>query len=198
MQLEIRKLAANLDEVDEGLQLSYLNASVEYKNSQFFITSGSVGEYFNGTKRTSVLVTAVDNDDAAAKLGFDLAITSRDIDSISVKESKIAFDYIKDTKTLTINLGTGVQEGDCLMITDGEHTDYFTAITGTVDPLISLAIFAENGYTGIKEDYSASTSKVQILREQDPEVVPNFYHTTIDSICRHGIKSLVNQIDYSS
>ena len=198
LQFKIRSLADNLHDDDEGLQLSYLNASVEYKNSRFFISSGSVGEYFNGEKRTSVVVTAVDNDDAAAELGFDLAITSRDIDSISVKESKIAVDYVMDSPNLIINLGTGVETGDCLMITDGEHTDYFTAITGTVDPSISLATLAVNGYTGITESYSKSTSKVQILREQDPEVVPNFYHTTIDSICRHGIKSLVNQIDYSS
>jgi len=199
LQLKIRSLADNLSTGDEGLRLSYLNASVEYKNGQFFITSGSVGEYFNGVNRTSVLVSAADDTNASVVLGFDLAITSMGIDSISVKEVVVAQDYVGGTNSLTIAPGTGVSAGDCLMITDGnDKKEYFTALSGTADPVISLATLVPNGYNGITESYSELTSKVQILREQDPEVVPNFYHTTIDSICRHGIKSLVNQIDYSS
>jgi len=198
LQLKIRSLADNLSTGDEGLRLSYLNASVEYKNGQFFITSGSVGEYFNGVNRTSVLVSAADDTDASVILGFDLAITSMAIDAISVKEVLLASPYTGGTGSLTIAPGTGVSAGDCLMITDGNNKEYFTAITGTVDPNISLATLATNGYTGITNSYSALTSKVQILREQDTEVIPNFYHTTIDSICRHGVKTLINQIDYSS
>ena len=198
MQLKIRALASNLNTNDEGLQLSYLNASVQYKNGQFFITSGSVGEYFNGINRTSVSVTSTVANNASVVLGFDLGITSMAIDAISVKEVLVAQPYTADTDELTIAPGTGVLAGDCLMITDGVNTDYFTAISGTSDPVISLATLATNGYIGITNSYSALTSKVQILREQDTEVVPNFYHTTIDSICRHGIKSLINQIDYSS
>jgi len=198
LQLKIRALANNLHVDDEGLQLSYLNASVEYKNGKFFITSGSVGEYFNGINRTSVLVSAADDNNASVVLGFDLSINSMDIDAISVKEVLVASPYVGGTGSLTIAPGTGVSVGDCLMITDGNNKEYFTAISGTADPIISLATLLDNGYIGITNSYASLISKVQILREQDTEVVPNFYHTTIDNICRHGIKTLINQIDYSS
>ena len=198
LQTKIRALADTLNTGDEGLKLSYLNASVKFKSGRFFITSGSVGEYFNGSKRTSVYIDAADFNSASAVLGFDLSVTSMAIDSTSVKEAVVASPYTTDTDTLVIGAGTSFSAGDCMMITDGTNTDYFTVISGANDITITVATESTNGYTGISKSYAATTSKIQVLREQDVEVVPNMFHTTVDSICRHGVKSLVNQIDFSS
>ena len=198
IQAKIRDLAAGLNTTDTGLELSYLNASVKFKSGRFFITSGSVGEYFNGDERTSVTIGPVDGDGASALLGFNLSITSRAIDAISVKEVIVTSNYPGGTpERLSIGPGTGVEAGDCMMITDGlNKKDYFTALSGTTDILISLATIGDDSYKGITNEYTKEISKVQLLREQDPEVVPNMFHTTVDSICRHGIKSIINQIDY--
>lgn len=199
MQTKIRALASQLNTTDAGLELSYLNASVKFKSGRFFITSGSVGEYFNGEDRTSVIIGPVDGDGASTLLGFDLAITSRAIDAISVKEVVVTQPYTGGTGNLHIGPGTGCSAGDCMMITDGlTKKEYFTVLSGSTDINISLATIGEQGYKGITQSYTETISKVQLLREQDPEVVPNMFHTTVDSICRHGIKSIINQIDYSS
>ena len=198
MKTKIRSIANDLPSGDEGLQLSYLNASVEYKNGRFFITSGSIGEYFNGQNRTSVTIKAHGVDGAASVLGFNLGLTSRDVDSTSVKEVAVLSDpYVGDTPTLLIGTGTSFSAGDCMMITDGVTKEYFTVLSGSGDSSVTVATDeAPYNYTSITGTYSLGTAKVQLLREQDPEVVPNMFHTTVDSICRHGIKSIINQIDY--
>jgi len=198
IKTKIRALVSTLDPGDAGLELSYLNASAEFKNGRFFVTSGSVGEYFNGTNRTSVSISASDSLSAAEVLGFDLNINSMTIDTMTVKEAVVTSPYVTDTPTLMIGPGTGFETGDCMMITDGLNKDYFTVLSGSNDTTVTIATESVNDYVGISNSYTDTISKVQVLREQDPEVLPNTYHQTVDSICKHGIKSVVNQIDYSS
>lgn len=196
MEEKIRALT--MATADTGFQLSYLNASVEFKNNRFWIYSGTVGNSFEGSTKTSVAVASADSNDCSVILGFDLSTSSESIAAIAVKEGLISSSYTTDTDTLYVSAGTGVVAGDCLLITDGTNTDYFTALSGTTSTTIKVATSATNNYVGIANSYTANEAKVQILREQDPDAGPSLVLDSFDSINRHGIKSLVNQIDYSS
>jgi len=197
MEEKIR--AITLDTVDIGYSLAYRNASVEYVDGKFYIVSGSVSSYHTGENRSSVKVLPGSTNDCSKILGFDLEMNSESLAGISIKESYITANYTTDTTPLTIAAGSGAVAGDCIMITDGTNADYFTAISGTTTTSIVVPTSANNNYVGITHSYTtASGAKIQILREQDPEGTPAAWYTNIDSITRWGIKSIVNQIDYSS
>jgi len=198
MEEKIRALTLHTE--DTGFSLSYINASVEYQDGKFYIVSGSLGSYFTGEDRSSVKVMAANSNDCSDELGFNLPMDSETLSGIAIKESYITVNYTTDTTPLIIAAGTGVEAGDCLMITDGgTKVDYFTAISGTTSTSIVVATVANNSYVGIANSYTtASGARVQILRQQDPEGIPTMWYTDIDSIVRWGIKSIVNQVDYSS
>lgn len=197
MEKKIRAIAVVT--ADVGFSLSYMNTSVEFKDGQFWIVSGSIGKYFTGADRSSVKVAAASSNDCSAMLGFNLQTTSEGLAGITVRETIISNNYTKDTTPLQVNAGSGVTAGDCLFITDGVNSDYFTAISGTTDTDVVVATDAVNSYIGINHDYTTSSgARVQILREQDPDGEPLSWYTDIDSITRFGIKSIINQIDYSS
>lgn len=188
MEVQIRAVTDSVN------PLSYKNASVEFKSGKFWIVTGSVGSDYS---ITAVRVLDPVSDSCFDLLGFNLPTSSYDLNSVAVKEAA-ALVYTTNTPTLTIGAGTGVQEGNCLMITDGDtKTDYFTAVSGTVDPVIHVCTSDLNGYVGIKNSYDAG-AKVQILREQDPEGFPTMWYESVDRISRYGIKSIINQIDFSS
>lgn len=203
MEVKIRALADSIHVADTGFALSYKNASVEFDDGQFWVIAGSVGRYYTGTARSSVQIAAAASNDCYAMLGFDLPQTSEDLAAVSVKESVLTQNYTTDTANLYIQSGMGVVPGDCLMITDGSNTDYFTAISGTTDTNIKVPTMATHNYVGVANSYayspaaSGTGSKVQLLREQDPDGTPTLYYTDIDSITRFGLKSIINQIDYS-
>jgi hypothetical protein len=46
--------------------------------------------------------------------------------------------------------------------------------------------------------YLANQAKIQLLKMNDPDFEPTSAFGTVDSIGRYGLKSMVNQIDYSS
>lgn len=204
MEIKIRAIANNIHASDAGFTLSYKNASVEFNDGQFWIISGSVGKSYVGTNKTSVRVSDGSSNSCAAMLGFDIQTTSEDMAATGTKEAIITSSYTADTDTLNISLLTGVQAGDCLYITDGTSYDYFTAISGTTSTAIKVPTFATNGFTGITNSYtyvapSAGTGAiVQLLRKQDPDAEPMNYYSDIDAITRFGLKSIINQIDYSS
>lgn len=197
MEKKIRALT--METADTGFALSYKNASVEFKDGQFWIVSGSIGKYFTGADKSSVKVAAASSNDCSAMLGFNLQTNSEGLAGVTIRETIISHDYSKDNTPLKVNAGSGVTAGDCLFITDGVNSDYFTAISGTTDTDIVVATDAVNSYIGINHDYTTSSgARVQILREQDPDGEPLSWYTDIDSITRFGIKSIINQIDYSS
>ena len=130
---------------------------------------------------------------------FDLPTTSYVLSSIAVKETLLNQDYTAGTDTLSVNTGTGAAAGKVFMITDGEGApEYFTALSGTNDTTIKVATLSTNGYDAITNNYTASKAKIQLLREQDPESVPTNWFTSIDQLVRFGIKTISNQIDFSS
>ena len=199
IKIQIRALPDDASWVvgDNAYKLAYMNASVEYKDGRFWIISGTVSLYYTGASRSSIKIAQVAGDICYQTLGFNLSIDSQTIAGISVKESMLASNYTTDTTPLSINAGTSVIAGDCLMITDGTNTDYFTAISGT-ETSVEVATAATHNYTGISHSYTTSGTKVQVLREQDPEQAPVAYYDIVDSIVRWGIKSITNQIDFSS
>lgn len=196
METKIRALT--LVTADVGYKLAYMNASVEYEGGKFWIISGSVSPYYTGTTRSSVKVAQAGGDICYQTLGFNLSVDSETIAGTDIKEAMIAQPYTTNTTPLTINAGTSAAAGDCFMITDGTNTDYFTAISGTTETVIQVCTHANNAYVGIDHNYTTSGTMVQRLREQDPDQAPVAYYDTVDGITRWGIKSIINEIDFSS
>ena len=87
-----------------------------------------------------------------------MSTDSQTVASTSIKEALVTSSYTNDTTPLVIGTGTGVAEGDCLSITDGTNTDYFTALSGTTDTSVVVATNANNNYIGITHDYTANES----------------------------------------
>ena len=193
METKIRALT-----VAAGYTLAYMNASVEYVGGKFWIISGSVSPYYTGSTRSSVKVEKVGGDICYETLGFNLPIDSETIAGTDIKEAMIAQPYNVNTTPLTINAGTSATAGDCFMITDGTNTDYFTAVSGTTETVVQVCTHDNNNYVGINNSYTVSGTKVQRLREQDPDQAPVAYYDTIDAVTRWGIKSIANQIDYTA
>lgn len=198
METKIRALVGSLVTNDAGFNLAYMNASVEYKGGRFWIISGSISAYYTGTTRSSVKVAQAGGDICWQTLGFNLPIDTETIASVAIKEAMLASTYTTNTTPLTVEAGISAAEGDCFMITDGINTDYFTAISGTTTTVIVVCTSNNNSYVGINHSYTTSGTKVQRIREQDPEQDPVTYYDTIDSAVRFGIKSIANQIDFSS
>lgn len=194
----IRAIADNLNTNDTGFYSAYRNASVEYRNSKFWIVSGSISSYYSGNNRSSVLVASADTNDCLEILGFDLPTSSYALSNVAVKETLLNSNYVAGAGTLSVNTGTGASVGKAFMITDGTNTEYFTALSGTTDSSIVVATEATNGFDAIVNGYSANKARIQLLREQDPESVPTNWYTSIDQLIRFGIKTISNQIDYSS
>jgi len=198
IEVKIRALVASLETVDVGFAAAYRNASVEYKNSKFHIISGSIGNYYTGSLRSSVAVRASSSNSCLKELGFDLPISSHVLANTAVKETLLNTSYTADTDTLNVNTGTGAVAGNAFLITDGLNEDYFTALSGTTDSSIKVATNSVNAFTGITNSYIGGEARIQLVKEQDPESIPNSWYTSIDQLVRYGIKSMINQIDYSS
>jgi len=198
METKIRSIADNLNVGDTGYKLSYLNSSVYFKSGRFWIISGSISKYYTGEYRSSVKVAPADDHDATTVLGFDTPIDTLSLSTVTVNETKLTSNYTANNADMFVMGGTGVQAGDCLMITNGTTTDYFTALAGTTDTHLIVATSATNNYVGVANSYTVSGTRLQILREQDPNNEPTLWYSNIDQLARFGIKTIVNQIDFSS
>lgn len=189
MEEKIR--AISLDTADTGYALAYANASVEYTGGRFWIVSGSLGEYYSGANKTSVKVRASSVNDCSELLGFDISTDSELVDSYDIKETLLAADYTAGATSMTIAADIGVEVDDCLMITDRTNTHYFQATGVTNGTLLDLS------GTTVTTSFSGGTAKVQLLREQDPDADPTLWFGDVDKLTRHGIKTIISQIDYS-
>jgi hypothetical protein len=198
IETKIRSIANSLVTADAAYSKAYKNVSVEYKNSKFWIISGSVASVYSGENRTSVRIEKVPADTAYEVLGFNLALSSENMDSITVEESYLNGPCVSGTGSITLGSSIGISVGDSLMIRDNTNTDYFTAISGTTGVTVNVSTQATNGFDGIIHTYTSGAAKIQILKEQDPNGYPTGWFTDIDSIVRHGIKVFTHEIDYSS
>lgn len=197
MEEKIRALT--METADIGYSLAYKSASVWYQGGKFYITSGTTGAFYTGSNKTSVRVAAAASNDCSAELGFNLGMNTEEMSAIAVREAILGSNYTTDTTPMTIGAGTAVVAGDCMVIQDGTNTDYFTALSGTTDTSVVVPTNANNGYVGIANSYTtASGAVIQKLRKQDADGIPTMWFTDTDSIVRHGLKYIINQIDYSS
>jgi len=194
MGIKIRALVDTFGSADIGYKLAYMNAVVEFEDGRFWIVSGSVGNYYSGTYKTAVNVRASSVNDASTLLGFDLQVTSEDIDALSIKEALVITDYTVSGTTMTISQNIGAVQNDCLLITDGVTVDYFQLNSVPTGGGVVLEFDADR----ITHNYTTGEAKVQLFRLQDPDAEPGLWFNSIDKIARHGVKSIINQIDYSS
>jgi hypothetical protein len=194
METKIRDIPTSDDwEIaDDGYILAYKNCSVEFSDGKFKIISGSIGNYYVGTNKSSVVVVSGTQNDCSNMLGFNLTLSSEDITNTTVRESLITTSYVPGETTLWIQTGTGVESGQVMLITDGTDIDYFMVDNIIADTQITVASGS------ITNNYTISEAKVQLLQIQDPDGEPTSHYTSMDSLGRYGIKHMVNQIDYSS
>lgn len=193
METKIRALADTLNIGDIGYKAAFTNCSVEYLNGKFWVLSGTAGKFYTGNNKSYVDIISGSTNDALSVLGFDLKTSSAVLDSVAINEALVLTNYTTGTSGITINRNIGASNGDCLLITDRTNTDYFQLIG---DPVGGTILSFSS--TAITNNYTADITKVQVLREQDPGAGPTMWLDTIDKITRHGIKSIVNEIDFSA
>ncbi|GAG71184.1 unnamed protein product, partial [marine sediment metagenome] len=181
---------------DIGFALAYANATVTYAANKFWIFSGTMGKYYVGDSRTSVVVEPGATNDCSVVLGFNLEHTSQTLDAYAALESIVTQNYTIGDTTLYIQAGTGFSAGDCMYVSDGTNYDYFVVVSGTDDTDVKVTASGTDG--SITHDYTASEAMIQILRPQDPEGEPKMYYDSVDKVNRHGVEMVMAQIDYSS
>lgn len=193
MEIKIRALADSLATEDEGFKLAHMNAVVEFKGGRFWVVSGSLSQYHTGANKSSVKIRPSSVFDCSEILGFDLATDSEALDSVGIKESLVLTDYASASGIgeIVISSNIGASVNDCMIITDRVNYDYFQIMTVTNGTVITF------DHTKVTNNYTAAKTKVQLLREQDPDADPALWFSDIDKITRHGVKTMINQIDYS-
>jgi hypothetical protein len=197
METKIRAIPAGVqwNAADAGYVLAYKNCSVEFDNGKFKIISGSMGDSYVGSDKSSVAVASGTSNDCLSLLGFDLPISTETLAGVQIREAQLTqnYPYAGDYTVLYTSGGTGATTGDAMAITDGTNTDYFI-VQGTGPATGQFAVTSGT----ISNSYTAEEAKVQILKMNDPEFEPTPAHNSIDDIARYGLKNMVNQIDYSS
>lgn len=195
MQKKLQALTMNT--ADTGFRLAYKNCSVKFTDNKFFISSGSIGNYFTGSMRSSAKVGGSPANDCSVLLGFDQQVTTEDLSSITILEAPLLNNYTTDTASLVINMNTGVNIGDALCITDGVNRDYFSVLNVATNTL-TVPTSGTNGFVGIKHSYTtAAGSYIQVLQKGDPDNTPDSYHKDTDELLRYMAKIMINQIDFS-
>lgn len=172
-------------------QLAFKNAIVEYNEGKLKIVSGNVSEFYTGGSKSAVHVMASGVDTLYKGLGFNLGMDSETIASTSIKESLVVTSCGPSSTAIIIETMSDLSVGDPMAIIDDSNTEYFIAASGTTSTnIVIISGTLTNSYTGME-------AKVQRLRVQDPDQEPVHYHSTVDSVMRWGIMSILNQIDFS-
>ena len=182
---------------DSSLSFGYTNCRVNYIDSKFYVLSGSSGNY-SGDKKSSVSIEKVTSNTAYEVLGFSLGVNSEDLDSTIITESLLVSNYNSDTEDLIVGNNITPQDGEAFYITDGINEDYFVCISGSVTGNLKVQTYSVNSYIGIKHNYLSGQSKVQIVKDTDPDFAPPNYTTSLDDMIKWGIASISNKIDYTA
>ena len=204
LETQIRALADNAD-MDATYTLSYMNASVEFSEDKFKIIAGSIADSYTGGDRSAVDVYTgsswlVDPTSCTATLGFDLGTDTVALSDLGVKEVAVATTYSGGTD-LVVDSGLGsVSVGDAFYIANNTgQEEYFIADTASTETTIK--VLTTDGNVLRMPDvatYPADTSKVQRISWNDPDALPTNYYSDVDAGVRWAVKSLANQIDYTS
>jgi len=177
--------------VEEG-NLSFLNCTVTWKNNRFSIISGSISSNYTGVGKSSVEVTAATSNDVSVLLGFDLGVSSQAISSKRSVESKLSADFTASGTTLNLVSVEDMAAGEAYTIFDATNRGYFVAEDVTAS---GSTITVASG--AVTNSYSTGAG-VQKIYERDADSELASPHETIDDIYRHILKSVANQIDFTS
>jgi len=194
---KINDIPNSIDWIDVGdsIKFCYTNCNVKYKDDKFYILSGSSGEY-SGVEVSSVRVSEVIGDSCYYTLGFHLGVSSEVLDDTIIKESLLLQNYITNTSNLMVDNTINPEDGDVFYITDDLNEDYFVCVSGSVVGNLKVQTSILNSYIGIKNNYLAGATKIQVLKKNDPDFIPTNYTTSIDDMIKWGINNIANKIDY--
>ncbi|RKZ96615.1 MAG: hypothetical protein DRQ40_00455 [Gammaproteobacteria bacterium] len=177
--------------LEEG-NLSFLNCTVIFENGRITILSGSLSNTYTGLGRSSVNVVAGLLNDASVTLGFDIPTESESLSSERAVESTLASSFTASGTTLLLTSVEDMNADEAYTITDGANREYFI-----VDTVTSGGAQLTVAANSIINDY-ASGSIVQRIFEKDASSDLASPIEDIDAIYRFGLKSLANQMDFSS
>jgi hypothetical protein len=188
MQTQINALAATGGA--EAGNLAFKNAWVTFDDGRFIIQSGSPATYYIGSNRSSVVVSAGASNDVSSHLGFFAQVYSQAIASRTINETYLSWPVVSASgwTYVEVNDETIASAGDCIVVTDGTNSEY-RYVSSVATGKININAALSNSY--------AANSRVQTLREQDPESNPVSVFESIDDASRFAVSSLVNQIDFS-
>ena len=181
---------------EDIIKFSYVNCIVKYKDDKFYILSGSSGAY-SGSESSTIRVFKVSGDNAYNTLGFNLGISSEEINMYVVTETLLLVNYISDTDNLIIGPELVPSNGEVCYITDNVNEDYFVCLSGSIAGNIKVQTTANNSYIGIKHGFLAGETKIQLLKPNDPDFNPTNYTSSVDDMIKWGINSIANKIDYT-
>lgn len=169
--------------------LAFLNATVEFKNNAFLIVAGSISNTYVGTGKTSVALASGTSNDISVDLGLDKSYTSEALSSKQATETLLTSSYTASGYSLAVESIVNVASGEAITIFDGINREY-SLVSGVAANTINLYVPFNNSYdTG---------AVVQKIFERDPRAELASPYTTIDDVTRFALRSIANQIDFSS
>jgi hypothetical protein len=214
LETEIRALNSV---VSSTYQLAYMNMSVKYEDGRFQFVSGSASEDFIGANRSSVAINAdtLDKpgpggqDPCAHTLGLDFPSTSESLATFAAKEGRVDGSYTAGNTTLNTKeygwdattFSGAVYAITSDLVEEGgfENStvtyEYFICVGGSPS---AMTIRGAHASGGLLNNYDPDDKIVMFDGPQDPQAVPTAWNSEVDGVVRWGIKSIANQIDYSS
>lgn len=190
LQSKISALAA-ASGLEEG-NLSFLNCTVVFEDGRLVIMSGSLSNTYTGIGKSSVSVIAGATNSAAVTLGFNIPTESEALSSKKAAESTLASSFTASGTTLLLNSVEDMNAKEAYTITDGTNREYFI-----VDTVTSGGAQLTVASGSIENSY-ASGAIVQRIFERDSSADLASPLEDVDAIYRFGLKSLANQMDFSS
>lgn len=203
--------------VSSTYQLAYMNMSVKYEDGRFQFVSGSVSEDYIGSNRSSVAINADTlyapgpggQDPCAHTLGLDFPMTSESLATFASKDGRVDGSYTAGNTTLNAKeygWDATTFSGSVFAITSDlveeggfENStvtyEYFICVGGTVS---AMSIQGAHASGGLLNNYDPDDKIVMFAGPQDPQASPTAWNSEVDGVVRWGIKSIANQIDYSS
>ena len=173
--------------------LSYLNCQVRFINGHFQIESGTIGDSFTGSGRSSVEIGAPSSGtDARSLLGLVVTQDSQTLAGRQLVETTLSSSYTSGG-SIPVTSTAGLSDGNPFLVTDGTKTS-FALVSGT--PTGGTVFFATpSGYgVGLSNTF-ASGSVVRRLHDVDT-ADPVSAVTSVDQLYRFAIDSIVNQIHF--
>ena len=171
--------------------LGYLNATVEFRNGRFRIISGTVSNTYTGVGKSSVTVLSGAND-ATPTLGFYLPVESEALSAKSPTETVLVTTYSGGDPNLNVESVDGFAVGEAFTISDGTNREYFVA-SGIDSGSTLLGVSG----SGLANTYSGGAI-VQRIYERDPDSQLASPYEDIDALIRFQLRSIANQLDYTS